>query len=70
MGRKGTTFTSTLKEKQHDFNDKFGEQDGFQVAVAILDYSTWDTDYSDWSGRDLDEYAFIEIQMGTLTEYD
>ena len=63
MGRKGTQFTSTLTHKQNDFRHKFTEQDGFQIAIAIVDSYNADTDYSDYSGRPLEEYAIIQIEF-------
>ena len=61
-GRKGTQFTSTKTHKQHDFSDKFTEQDGFQIALAIIDLSNIDDHYLDNEGRPLEEYANIEIR--------
>ena len=63
MDRKGTVFTSNLKHRQNDFDDKFTEQDGFQIAIAITDSYNSDTDYGDWYERPLEDYANIEIQF-------
>ena len=54
-------FTSTLNHKRHDFRDKFAEEDGFQIAIAIMDYWNSATDYHDKYDRPLEEYAIIKI---------
>ena len=42
----------TLKN-YHDYSDKFTEDDGFQIAIGIVDFST--NDFSDPYNRTLEE---------------
>ena len=57
--RDGTLFTST-NLKNFNYNTRFfTQEDGFQMAFGIIDYSS--DDYHDAYGRELEEYLKIEI---------
>ena len=47
--RDGTTFTSSLLSNENEYSDKFTQDDGFQLAFAVIDFGT--KDFSDVKGR-------------------
>ena len=49
----GTYFQTSTKNSYNTFDDKFTEDDGFQIAIGILDFTTGD--YSDHLNRTLEE---------------
>ena len=52
--RGDSSFTSAEKVKFNDENRVFGEKDGFQMAIALVDNDT--ADFRDARGREQDEY--------------
>ena len=52
-------YTSIIKHNYNDFSDKFTEEDGFQLAFAVIDFGTGN--YSDVGGRQLDEYLKVKV---------
>ena len=55
--RGGTLFTST-NLKNYNYNTRhFTQEEGFQLAFGIIDYSA--DNYSDAQGRELEEYLEI-----------
>ena len=63
--RQGTLFTATTLKKFNDKSNAFTEEDGFQVAFAVIDQNT--ADYTDKAGRELSEYLEVTVSLG---EYD
>ena len=57
--RNGTLFTFTTLTNHNQYDRKFTEDDGFQVAFAVVDYSF--EDYSDVDGRLLADYLEINV---------
>ena len=49
LERKGTLFLTEIHSRVHDYEDKFSEKDGFQIAIALIDIST--SDLSDYLQR-------------------
>ena len=62
--RERTLFT-TSTEKQKNFNRVFTEQDGFQIAIAVPDFTPEETEeyYQDMKGRKLEEWITIEANF-------
>ena len=58
-GRDGTLFTSTLQVKANDYERKFTQDEGFQVAFAVIDADT--DDFSDVLGRKLEDYLQVKL---------
>ena len=63
--RNGTYFQTSTKNSYNTFEDKFTEDDGFQIAIGILDLSTYD--YYDHLNRTLEEQ--VEIRVSYI-DYD
>ena len=64
--RGGTLFTSTLL-KNYNYNTRYFKQDdGFQMAFAIIDYAGENGE--DEANRDLSEYLEIEIWQTYFSE--
>ena len=59
-------FTTTTMARQNDFSRKFTEEDGFQVAFAVVDYAS--ADYSDAKGRQLSDYLNVWIWLEEFNE--
>ena len=57
--RDDTVFRSIIMSDYNDFSHKFTEDDGFQVAFAVIDFGT--ADYSDVAGRQLEEYLNVKV---------
>ena len=51
-------------KNQNDFSRKFTEDDGFQVAFAVIDNQS--KDYSDVAGRQLEEYLKVKVSKQTF----
>ena len=66
--RDGTLFTSTVMKNYNGYEDKFTEDDGLQIAFAVIDFET--DDYSDVAGRQLEEYLEIEVSFATYNWED
>ena len=65
LQREGTLFTATTLKNFNDKSNAFTEEDGFQVAFAVIDSST--ADYTDKAGRELSEYLEVIV---SFNEYD
>ena len=63
--REGTLFTATTLKNFNDKSNVFTEEDGFQVAFAVIDQNS--ADYTDVSGRKLSEYLEVTV---SFDEYD
>ena len=59
QARNGTLFTTSTLSNYNDFSRNFTQDDGFQVAFAVVDYQT--DDWSDVAGRQLEEYLEIYV---------
>ena len=65
--REGTLFTSTILKKENDKSRVFTQEDGFQIAFAVVDDST--KDYSDRAGRLLSEYLEVTVSQSYYDSY-
>ena len=59
-------FTSAVKYRENDHTRVFGEQDGFQLAIAMIDIGTYNFD--DLDGRELSEYLEITVKNYETSE--
>ena len=62
--RAGTLFTSTIMKNYNDYSRKFTEDDGFQLAFAVIDYQT--DDLTDVAGRQLEEYLRVKLSWSNI----
>ena len=54
--------------RQNDFSRKFTQEDGFQVAFAVIDYGS--DDFTDVKGRNLTDYLYPNVELIELNEED
>ena len=59
QNRNGTLFTLTTLTNHNQYDRKFTEDDGFQVAFAVVDYSN--DELSDVDGRLLADYLEVYV---------
>jgi len=64
--RDATQLTGTLLKRYHDDTYIFTEQNGFQLAFAVLDFAS--ADGSDVLGRPEEEYMEVLVQLVSLTD--
>ena len=66
--RSGTLFTTTVMARQNDFSRKFTQEDGFQVAFAVIDYASYD--FTDVYGQNLTDYIYPYVYLYENNEED